>query len=384
MRVLIVPKEFPTAGAPQRGIFILRRVQAMQRLGHEMHVLRIVPLAPALGGRWSAYRDVPDEETVEGVPVRALRLPMLPRMAAIEYLPMVAMRAFEREIRRVDPAIVHASFLIPCGQLAVRQRIAPAVVTGHGVDAYGWPDRRAGLRRAAREAVRDASAATAVSGYIASCMERLANRKVRVIWNGADERFFSPRDPEADRRSLGLPNDRPIALFLGNVYREKGVFELADAIAAIPAGRRPLLVVAGSGPGDEAFARRVAHLRIDARLLGRVSHDRTAAVIGACDMLVLPSYAEGLPNVVCEAMLSRRAVVASSVGGVPEILRDGFSGAIVPPRDVPALAAAIDRLSNDDELRERYASAAHAFALEHLTWGAAAKRYEDVYREAAA
>lgn len=381
MRVLIVANDFPSAHRPQMGIFILRRAQAMMALGHEVEVLTHVPLAPPIGEKWGAYAAIPEHDVVGGIPVRTVRVPMLPRMIGAEYTARMLAPDLEREIDRFHPDIVHASYLMPSGQLAVSQTRVPAVVTAHGLDAYDVPMRRPGLRRASAQAVAQAARVTAVSGYIAKCLQRLAFRHIDVIWNGADERFFYPRERAACRRALGLQADRTIVAYAGYVLRDKGLFELVQALERIDQGERPLLVVAGDGDDRAELEREAAARNVEAVFLGAMPHDRIAEVFGAADIATLPSYYEGLPNVVCEAMLSARAVVASTAGGIPEIVQSGRSGLLVPPREVQPLTDALLRMTRDREFRASAAESARAFASVHLTWRGSAKRYDALYRE---
>ena len=366
---------------PQAGIFILRRVQALRELGHDIEVLRIVPAAPAVTPKWRTYASVPRDEVVEGIPVKTIRALFPPRMIAMEYLPLQVHAAVAREIQRFKPDVLHASFLIPSGQIAVRQRV-PAVVTAHGGDAYAWPHRRAGLLKAAREAVVKAARVTAVSSYIGGCVQQIADRPVDVIWNGGDERFFYPRDRRQARGELGLPADRFIIGFAGNLLQAKGIFDLVEAAAAL-GQLRPLVLFAGAGSDEARLREASAHAGLDARFLGRLNQEGIALLYAASDVVTLPSYNEGMPNVVCEAMLSQRAVVASTAGGTPEILEHERSGLLVPPGDVAQLRDALARVGIDEGLRERLEQNARDFSEAHLTWRVSARRYDRVLREAA-
>jgi teichuronic acid biosynthesis glycosyltransferase TuaC len=381
MRILFVPKDLPTESNPHRGIFILRRIQAVAALGHEVSALVPVPYAPNVTAKWRAYNAVPERRRLEGIPVHTVRVPILPRFIGAEFLPLFLRGALEREMREFKPDIVHASYLIPCGQLVVRQRQVPSIVTTHGFDAYHLPYKRPGLYRASVEAVSKATRVTAVSGYLAQCLQRLAPRKVDVIWNGADERFFYPRDRLASRAQLDLPPDRCIVAYAGNLLRNKGLVELVEAIGRMTAHERPLLVLAGTGELRADLEAAAADLHIDVRFLGGLPHSQIGTLFGAADIVTLPSYYEGLPNVVCEAMLSQRAVVATTAGGIPEIVQNERTGLLVPPRDAQALSAALERCVTDREFRERLAAAAHEFASANLTWTLSAKRYEHLYQE---
>lgn len=380
MRILLLPKEFPSEQRANAGIFILRQAEALLARGHEVEVVRIVPYAPPIGQRWNAYRSMPPVEYVSGIPVRTIRAFFPPQMLAMEYLPLQVHRAMQREIERFRPDVINASFLIPSGQIAVRHAV-PAVVTAHGSDAYSWPKRRAGLLHAAREAIVKATRVTAVSDYIRRCVQDIAQRPVDVIWNGADERFFYPRDRAEARIDFNLSPDRPVIVFAGNVLRAKGVYELVDAAATL-CDLRPIVVIAGAGEDQTPLSARAGELRVDLRMLGRLEPERVGALFGAADVVVLPSYGEGLPNVVCEAMLAQQAVVATNVGGIPEIVDDERTGLLVKPADPQNLATALRRVLEDDALRERLARAAREFAVEHLTWSVSAQGYERVFRQA--
>jgi glycosyltransferase involved in cell wall biosynthesis len=93
---------------------------------------------------------------------------------------------------------------------------------------------------------------------------------------------------------------------------------------------------------------------------------------------------DGLPNVLLEALAAGRAVVATRVAGIPDVVRDGENGLLVPERDPEALAKALARLRGEPELRCRLAAAARRTAEETLTWGAAVRAFEEVYAQAAA
>ncbi len=363
------------------GIFILRRVQAIAALGHDVSVLVPVPYAPPIGKKWRTYNAIPRDETIEGIHVRSVRVATPPRFIAAEYLPLLLRGALDREIDRFRPDVVHASYLLPCGQLVARQTRIPSIVTSHGYDAYDLPYRRPGLRRASMEAVSKATRVTAVSGYLADCLQKLVRRDIDVIWNGADERYFFPRDRAQCRAQFELPQERRIAVYAGFLLVEKGLFELVEALARIPRERRPLLVLAGEGPAQNALESAAARNGVEARFLGALAHARIGDLFGAADVVTLPSYYEGLPNVVCEAMLSERAVVATHVGGIPEIIRNERSGLLVPPRTVEPLASALERCVNDTRLRDALAGDARAFAQAHLTWRRSAQRYETLYED---
>jgi glycosyltransferase involved in cell wall biosynthesis len=126
------------------------------------------------------------------------------------------------------------------------------------------------------------------------------------------------------------------------------------------------------------------------RFLGNLSQDDIAAWLATADMVAIPSVrddsgnVDGLPNTVLEALASGRAVVASRVAGIPEVVEDGVNGLLVPAGDTEALAAALARLAGDPATREQLGREARAQAVARLGWDAVARRFEECYAQAAA
>jgi teichuronic acid biosynthesis glycosyltransferase TuaC len=380
VRVLIIAKDFPAPGQPRGGIFVLRQAQALAELGHEIRVVRIVPHAPSWTPKWRGYRAIPERYSIEGIAVHSIRAFFPPRMLAMEYLPLQVDGAIRRIITEFEPHVIHAHFLIPSGQLAVRQGL-PAIVTAHGSDAYDWAWRRPGLRRAAAEAISRAGAVIAVSRFIERRVRDLAERDVGVIYNGADERIFGRCAQTAARASLGIGAHRFVIVFTGGQARGKGLHDLIQAAARLDEPRLLLLVTGLEAPFDSIRAA-VASGRIEARLFGVIEQREIAQLLAAGDVFALPSYHEGLPASICEAMLSARPILATPVGGIPEVAVDGVHGYLVAPGDVTSLAQRLRELAQNPGDCVRMGEAAYRFAREHLTWRVNARRYDEVYRGA--
>ncbi len=163
---------------------------------------------------------------------------------------------------------------------------------------------------------------------------------------------------QALRASLDLPAGRTLALFVGRLVVQKNVPCLLRAMSRLPAAARPYLVMAGDGPlRSEIEAQRLQlNLQDDVHLLGERTDARK--LMGAADFLVLPSAYEGMSNVVMEAMASGCPVLASDVGGNPELVEDGLTGLLFPSDDDAALAQCLERLASDPALRARLSAQA--------------------------
>jgi glycosyltransferase involved in cell wall biosynthesis len=169
--------------------------------------------------------------------------------------------------------------------------------------------------------------------------------RVEVIPSRCNVSLFTPV-PQKN----GAEEARPTVLFVGNLVRGKGVDELLDAFAVVSAREpRARLVLVGDGQRRAALVSRVGALGLGPRVefRGRLPHRALPAIMASASLLVLPSHSEGTPRVILEAMAMELPVVATRVGGIPDIVDDGMTGLLVAPGDVLGLTAAIERVLKD-------------------------------------
>lgn len=205
-------------------------------------------------------------------------------------------------------------------------------------------------------------------------------QRIDVIPNGLElPPFPGPSDREAARRAFGLTDDVRLLLFVGRLVPEKNLPLLLDAIARLLPSQRPLVWLAGEGPERQHIEADVARLGLAGcvRLLGERSD--THHLMQAADLLVLPSREEGLSNVLLEAMGCGLPVIATAVGGSPELIEDGVTGRLLPSDDAPALAATIATLVDDAEERRRLAARARSAAEARFALGAMVDHTARVY-----
>ena len=394
MRILMLSHMYPSPVNPTAGIFVHEQVQALKRRGHDVRVVSPKGWAPPLARRWAAYRRVPGSDDVEGVKVLYPRKLTLPgaRLGAFNCDAMLW--SIRRPLRRIHARwpfdVIHAHMVVPDGWAAAAvgaELDVPTVATGHRADVLDVPARS--RREAARvgEAVEAIDQVVTVSAAIAEAASGLGRprRPIRVIPNGADAAVFFPRDAASARLRLGLPMDEPIISFVGKLVPRKGVDTLIEAMGLLAerAAPTPFLALAGIGDMRAGLESRAAELGIADRVhfRGKIAHDEVAWWMAAGDVFVLPSLSEGLPTVVCEAMACGRPVVATAVDGTPEIVRDGETGFLVPPRDAPRLADALARVLDDPGLAAAMRERALELSAESYTWDANASAYADIYEE---
>jgi glycosyltransferase involved in cell wall biosynthesis len=187
------------------------------------------------------------------------------------------------------------------------------------------------------------------------------------------------------RRELDLPEDRTIVAMAGQIAEIKGIWDFVDA-ARILSSHAPesLFVVVGDdlkngGQTRRAMEARVAALGLTARFRFLGFRTDVPRVVQAFDIIAVPSHIEPLGNATLEAMATGRPVVGSRVGGIPEMVIDGETGALVPPRDPTALAHAIARLIDDRALRMRMGAAAKQRATMKFSIEAHGERLQCLY-----
>jgi glycosyltransferase involved in cell wall biosynthesis len=168
--------------------------------------------------------------------------------------------------------------------------------------------------------------------------------------------------------------------YSGRISEEKGPDLFVD-LASRLRDREARFVMTGAGPMDASTRRRAGRLRLDATLEFRGVVADIADHLRHLDVLVLPSRQDGRPVVVLEALASGVPVVASRLGGIPEMVQDGVNGFLCPPGDVAAMAACIDRLITDRQLLATMKGNARRYAVDHLDAAVMNVRYLAALRD---
>jgi glycosyltransferase involved in cell wall biosynthesis len=220
------------------------------------------------------------------------------------------------------------------------------------------------LRRTRAAALRRAAHVLCPSSYLRDIALGwgLDPARVSVLPNPAPS---LPQLPSREEARAALALEGPAFGFAGRLTRQKALGVALEAVAALPTAS---LLVLGEGPERERLAARARQLDVDGRVrfLGGGSRDDVLRLFRAADAALLSSDWENLPHTVVEALAVGTPVIATSVGGVPEVVHDGENGLLVPPASPAALTAALRRLLEEDDLRARLAAAA-APSVAHLS-----------------
>ena len=392
-RVVVLTTFFPSPRDPYRTPFLRNLVDALAG-DCDLELVIPVPRRPPLGS-WREAEPVPARETWSGWSLahpRYLAVPGLHWLSGLTYF-LGVWRTLRELKRRHGHFVLHAHCAYPDvvgAALAAHLLELPLVATAHGSD-INVSGRERLLRPQIRAALRSARRVIAVSAPLQRAMAALtglpAARIDCIPCAGYSPAVFRPRGtPEraALRGQLGVADGARLVVFVGHLVPIKALDVLLKAWAllagdpASPADTR--LVLIGEGAERAALERQARELGVADRVafLGPLPQPAVADWIAAADLLCLPSHAEGSPNVIVEALASGTPVVASRVGGIPDLVDDGANGVLVAPGDAAALAAALA-----SALRREWDPARISSSIAHLTWSALGRRNRDVLADVA-
>jgi len=335
-------------------------------------------------GRWE--RRSTFSPSVDGVPVR--RFAVAKRVVPFVTMPMMGGLIDALAGERFDLIHAHShryGHVLQASEVAHRRHVPFVVSTHyHPADAADTGLRRGLLRGQdvlfGMTAYRRANALVVETEREAALLREFAPAdKLCVIPPGIDLDAWNR--PDADAAPPGLPRD--YVVFAGRIAPNKGLEVLFRALAAIPGPERPVLVIVGRDWGErpalEALAQSLGIVGT-VRWLGHVdSAGAYRTTLRGASAFVLPSEWEAFGLVLLEAMAARVPIVATSVGGVPEVLQNGAAGRLVPYGDVAALAAAIREVRSHSSLRGRLTTAGTARVAE-LDWSRCVERHRALYR----
>jgi len=279
-------------------------------------------------------------------------------------------------LHRERPDILHAFLFEAYVMGAALARIAriPVFVAGRrslGNFKEGRPVALAAERLATRFTDLIIANAEAVA-QDTKRRERVGDDKVEVVYNGLPEEAFAKVSPAVVETVM------PVVLCVANLRHYKGHRYLLEAMDCLRQDGYPCtLLLAGEGKQRQPLEDQAARLRIDVRFLGE--HHDVRALLARADIVVHPSLEEGMSNAVMEAMAAGRAIVATRVGGTPELLAG--RGLLVPPAEPAELASAISRVLADRALAARLGQAARKWSREHLSADAMVDRHIQIYSE---
>ena len=373
MKVLFVSNLFPDTGEPNRGIFNARLVRYLARHCE----IRVIAPRPTRGFPpfWLPKKSTGRAEDAAFAPI----------FPPVSYIPVIgshwnhrlmakSLRKTVRAMRREFPfdlILVAWAYPDACAVAELAQEMnCPFIACAQGSDVHQYlqiPERR----RIITSALARAEAVITCSGELARQLQQagVKESKLHTIYYGVETDLFHPGDKAAARAELNLPPEEKVLLFVGNFLPIKNPLLLVDAFAELTR-RQPhrafRLVLLGDGPLRGDIQRRASAAGLAGRvsLPGRKAPAAVARFMQAVDVLCVPSDNEGLPNVIYEAISCGLPVVATRVGGIPEIMTADYLGRLVERGNSPALAEAIAAVLAAPVVLERIVGHARQFSWE--------------------
>jgi teichuronic acid biosynthesis glycosyltransferase TuaC len=390
LNVLFFTNLFPTPVDPTRGIFHLQLVRELASIC-DITVVCPLPWFPRWPflkrlARWYAFAEIPREYEISGIHVYSPKYLMLPKVSGAMQgrLVYLGSRPVVQQLHRQLPFdVINALWLYPDAVAAAhmgKELGIPMVPAALGCDVnrmLNESDKRDQIVSMLKNAERIISVSDGLrDGMVA---EGVLKDRVSTISNGVNTDLFFPREKSLERSRHGLPPNKKIAVYVGRLAEEKGLTTLVAAAGLISAKRQDfLLCIVGDGPQMDELRAQTAALGVSETInfIGHQNHEAIASWLGACDVFCLPSIREGCPNVVIEALSSGRPVVASRVGGIPDMVKP-YAGALVEPAQPVTLAEALNQA-----LDQNWDTEAIANSVNENTWRATAEVYLSVYKDA--
>ena len=367
LRILTFTSLYPNKINPIQGVFIHQRARHLaRRPGNTLEVVAPVPYFPSWLHltRWQHLGLIPQQEEIDGIRVHHPRYPLatgisMPLHGVLVFLGCLALAQRLHKEGKFD--CIDAHFVYPDGFAAVllgKILALPVIVSARGTDINVYPSFTL-VRPMLRWTLRNAAGAIAVSADLKNKMTELGvpDGKIQVISNGVDAERFQPQKAKASRRSLGLPEEGPIAISVGSLIESKGhhllIAAVAELIQSLPKLR---LYVIGEGVFRSRLEELVREKQLQGRvfLLGNRPNEELSLWFSAANISCLMSSREGWPNVVSEALACGTPVLAARTGGIPEIITSPDFG-ILAERDVDSIAAGLERALTKTWNREEIA-----------------------------
>lgn len=395
LKLLMLASSYPRSEEDSASVFLRHLAESLSQRGIRVHVL-----APGDKEHGTRMEDDIYVHRFQYFPRRLQKLAygsgILPNLKQnpllwIEVPFFVAVMGYSllREVWKERPDLIHAHWVLPQGLIAVLAKLLyklPVITTAHGGDAFAL---RAGLmRKLKRLVLRRGDAWTANTHATARAFAAEgAAQQPYIIPMGVDVEYFGKGCRSTLRSEL--PGEEFLVLFVGRLVEKKGVDDLLRAFSLLPpeVQAKTTLWVVGEGEAHSNLRQCAEELGIigKVRFWGHINNYRLPDFYAAADLFVAPSIeaasgdTEGQGVVFLEAFAARLCVLATSIGGIPEVVDNGYTGILVGPRNPQQLSVAMEKLLRDRQLREKLAN--NAFArVKNYSWEKIAEELEGIYR----
>ncbi len=362
MRICFVPTMFPKYKGDYYGSFVFDDARMLVKKGFEIHVVT------------QHNSNIPYEEIMDGIHIHRFKWlepkefralvhfnGLIDNFRLITYLISLFFKLMWTT-RKYNIDIIHSHSAIPTGFIGVivaKIMKKPVLITAHGMDINNF-EGNTFFKRLIKFSLNNCNKTIAVSKNLASKMMSFGveEEKIIVLRNAVDTNRFKPLKNKTLRNSYNIKENTVLILFIGYLDIFKGIFELIDAFYEVNTkNRNTKLIIIGEGPKEEELKEKVLEMGLKKSVIftGKISPADIPKYYQSADIFVLPSHTEGFPLVIIEAMACGLPVIASSIGGIPEIIEDNVNGFLVSPHDISVLVYKLNILINNPNLREKFA-----------------------------
>ena len=328
---------YPNRKIPYRGIFVKYEMEELQTLG--VDIIKVVKT----------------------------------NYSRLDYIPFFIKVFFKTLV--LDYDVIHAHYtphstLLPALLKSIKKK--PFVITFHGSDLYILPFKNKLLFSAFKYVVSKADKIIVRSAPMKRMIEemKIPPSKIAVIGAGVDTSIFYPRNKNKMREMLKIPKNKKIVLFVGRLSHRKGIELIYSCAKKMPS---VLFIIIGNGPIKENIR--------NCLFTGAKSHEEIPMWMAAADIFVLPSYSEGLPNALMEALSTGIPAIVTEIPGNLELVRDGETGFIVPVGDVNAIKEKISYLIKNEDILKRMGKEARKDMIEKYDRKKLIRELKEIYEE---
>ncbi|MCA1021062.1 glycosyltransferase family 4 protein [Halobacillus litoralis] len=389
IKILMISNSYPNNINGNSGIFVHEQAKALVQLGCKVEVMN--PTPKELFGFFNNHNNIPNQLWFDNINVNYSKYRMFPSKYGFSLSTIFFTRSILENVRKAiinfKPDIIHAHWATPSGyasiQLGKRLNI-PVVCTLRGSDINTYPYKGYGSMGMTKKVLQRADRVITVSEALKVESESLIypKKNIEVIYNGVDVEKFKITNNDLDY-NIDKPFDKKVLLFVGRVIKEKGIWELLKSFTTIcKQDSNSKLIIVGEGRELKNAIRFCYEKNIEDNVsfLGNVPNEEIQYLYKRCDIFILPSYNEGLPNVVVEAMAASKPVIATNVGGIPEVVNEK-TGVLVSPRDIKNLTSEILYLLDNPSLRANYGRNGRSLVEEKFNRKTNVKRIYEIYQE---
>lgn len=401
MRILVVSYMYPNSTNEILGIFVEEQVKALVKRGCEIKVIAPVAYCPPfpfnrISKRVRQCSNIAFRELRNGVEVYHPRYittaPLLIGNVLIHLHGWLIYRGIKNLATKIvsdfNPHIIHVHGVFPDGYAVALlkkdlKKNIKVVVTTHRGDLISAFNNNLIMKRT-RFSLNHSDFIMPVSPALKDMASSISNQsQIRVIPNGVDIHKFelTAEDIKWIEQKKRDFNGKKTLLFLGQLTERKGIKELFKAFTQINSYRDDLILVLVGGNGDVSDYITNNNSKEKVKLIGPVKHEQVKLWMSLCDIFTLPSYREGMPVAMLEAMACGKPIIVTNIDGVREIIKNRENGLLIQPGDVDSLVESIDfLLDNPDEARG-LGEKARETILSNYTWAKNAEKTMEVYKE---